>query len=210
MPNTTLYQLDLLYEIPGKQGAMTFHFQQEVSSPGVESMDSEFCFDEVAVPLAGALAPCLPDVLSFLGAYIRQATIATPVVYPFLGLFGSPVVGSRGAGQILPEGQGPLVLLGPLDLSVAPRRQVNRKYFPVMLETDQEDGAISSNLVTLIEAAFSDICDFATFGSNFSCQTYSRLNESEASTPAWPAATYRVSDQIARLVRRRPRFQGRS
>lgn len=210
MPIGTLYQLDLLYEIPGKQGAMTFHLNQLTASPGFENQDSEFCFNECAAVIVGEMAPCLPDTLSFLGGYVRQATIAAPIVYPFLGLFGAPVAGSRGSGEILPEGQGPLALLGPEDLSVSPRRQVNRKYFPVMLESDQEDGAISSALVTVIENAFYDLIAPNPFSDNFELMTYSRKNEEEASTPAWQAATVRVSDQIARLVRRRPRYQGRS
>jgi len=206
----TTFQVDVLYEIPGKQGAMTYHFNQLGASPGAPAQDAEFCFDEVAVPLTGYLAPCLPNVLTMLGAYVRQATIGTPVVYPFLGLLGAPVTGSRGVGQILPEGQGPLCLIGPNTLSVNPRRQVNRKYLPVMLESDQEDGAISTSLVASIETEFGDMFNSSNFGGNFELVTYSAAEEAALSTFSWPAENVRVSDQIARVVRRRPRYQGRS
>lgn len=206
----TTYQVDILYEIPGKQGAMTYHFNQLNAGPGSAVLDSKFCFDQVADQLAGFLSLILPDVLFMLGAYVRQATINTPVVYPYLGLFSSPIQGARGSGEILPEGLGPLMMLGPDVLSVSPRRQVNRKYLPVMLEADQADGAIASSLVLSIDSFANDISNSSNFGSDFETVTYSAAEEALLSTFTWPVDNIRTSDQIARLVRRRPRFQGRS
>lgn len=206
----TTYQVDILYEIPGKQGAQTFHVNQLTPGPGDPSQDSEFCFGEVASLIAGSLAECVPSQLSYLGAYVRQATVDTPTVYPYLGLFPVPYVGQRGPGEILPEGQGPLCLIGPSTLSVSPRRQVNRKYIPVMLESEQEDGAIAQTLVDDLDGYISQMFLSSFFSSNFELVTYSRAEQVALSTFAWPAETLRVSDQIARLVRRRPRYQGRS
>lgn len=210
MPIGTTYQIDILYEIPGKQGAQTFHVNQLTSGPGDAVQDSQYCFDEVAADLAGALSACVPDQVNYLGAYVRQATVDTPIVYPYLGLFASPIAGLRGPGEILPEGQGPLLLIGPSTLSVSPRRQVNRKYLPVMLESEQEDGAIAQTLIDDLEIYIPAMFVSSFFDSNFELVTYSRAEQVALSTFAWPAETLRVSDQIARLVRRRPRYQGRS
>lgn len=209
MPIGITYQLDLLYEIPGKQGAMTMHFNQLTTGPGLAVADSMYCFDEVAAAAAAELAVVMPSALSFLGAYVRQGSIGTGVVYPFLGLFASAIPGSRGSGEMLPEGTGPLVLIGPSSYSINPRSQTNRKYFPVMLELDQEDGALGSDLVEGIEGVYATLFDETTFGSNFEMVTYSRKEDEALNTFTWKAETVRVSDQIARLVRRRPRYQGR-
>jgi hypothetical protein len=203
------FQLDLLYEIPGKQGACTFHFLQLTAGPGAASEDSKYCFDTVANSLALSYSSVLPSQLSFLGAYVRQATTGVVSAYPYLGLFPSKYTGGL-TGEILPEGTGPLALIGPATITTNPRREVNRKYLPAMRELDQVDGAIAQSLVTLV----TDEMNFWTaptyWANDFQWITYSRTSDQQAQNPAWPVETVRVSDQIARLVKRRPKYQGRS
>lgn len=210
MPIGTTYAIDLLYEIPGKQGIMTAHVTQLTTGPSAAVQDAQYAYTEVAGVIAGNLANLMPDQISFLGAYVKQATIGTGVVYPFLGLFASPIVGLRGTGEILPEGQGPLCLLGPTTFSVNPRRQTNRKYLPVMLESDQVDGAIDSLLAEDCVSYWENIITTLDTAADFQLVTYSPTEDAALATAAWPVGVIRVSDQIARVVRRRPKYQGRS
>ena len=202
------FTVSLIYQIPGKQGVMNAHFQQLEASAGDPSLDGLFCYTEVAEDWATTVAAFLPDTLSFIGAYISQAKVGLANAYPYLWLFDTPIVGGLTATDTLPEGQGPLVLLGP-DVLSTPRRQTNRMYLPLIREEDQKDGAIKATLVSIIETALDPATVAGNIGTEFGWVTYSRLNEAEAFTPSWPVATVRVADQIARIVKRRPKYQGR-
>lgn len=134
-----------------------------------------------------------------------QAQAATPgTAWPYNSSILSEA-GTRGSGDILPEGIAPLAM--PRASQPSPSyRAYTRNYWPAILESDQEDGAIAATLVGAIINYFEAIFQF-TIGDSANA-TLSILSAAGVVLTGCDAVA--VSDKIARVRRRGRSMQGRS
>jgi hypothetical protein len=115
-----------------------------------------------------------------------------------------PLQGTRGAGETLPAGTGPLALIRS-SFPQASARSYTRVYWPLMQEADQEDGALYESIVSDIQTFFSNIDNLSDSPLEAELGVYSKLTDQ-----FFPSASVVVADRIARIRRRGRSYQGRA
>jgi len=164
------------------------------------------------------------DLLQDFGTRLQDVSLGMATVLPnkctVRGIKGRPMfdgsgylpyqsdlssfTGSRGSGEVLPEGVGPLVMLYSNPTGTPPFR--GRLYLPAILESDQDAGAISSDLVNDIDAFIDNLGDLTgpDGATAWLAITSVTLNASRE------IITNATMDKLARIKRRGRWFQGRS
>lgn len=202
MPTGSYMAATMLGESQGRPQNNVLYYEQTGDNTGGDpgSLDCRWLAEGLRANSA-YWAGMFPAGYTYLGTYVRQATLPPVTLYPYLAQTSSP--GTR-TGESFQAGFGALMLRGPAVLD-DDRSQIGRTYFGAISEDDVTAGELTSSLITTIEDTFTTYLKSITQnGATYELGTFSKQNELVAGTFFWQSDIFRVQRKVAQVSRRKP------